>query len=590
MTPAIERLGKGEIIEISAKSAALEWGRRRPEYSLFWWPGRRLLGGVRAVLAALAVPDPRAAIDSIDGVGVEKLRKFTAGRLVVDPFSGGGTIPLEASRMGYEAVGLDSNPYAVSVSRASRSLLNGECRTKSACLVEAARRVWRSLYNLWCGEGFCIIHVLLARCPPCTAPAWVSRLRNGINLLLDGRTLRPASGINVSPKEPMVSLPEGLPEEAPGYVAYAAEVLTAGGRRWVYLGDDGLGARVASHLRSTLPRAVELVSGLPGVPVPPGKETSKLLAAGIQDFKHIYTPRQLATISDFVNNASSIGCRLEASCIAGSSSRASSLLAIYYQPARRVNPAFIVKTYWVPANPVELNPLASTCMPGPPSTRCKPLGRGGLWSLVKRYSRGCSSVGGRLEFRVWDSSRGLPPGMTPYAVVTDPPYPGMQSYGQLSLVYSLPHRLAGLPVPSRWVEVDSMSRGYVDAITRSLRLAGMRLEKDGYMAILLSSGTERGAGILAKVIHGILYSGLKLAIILPLAGESPGRLGRSFNKLVYVVVFKRGAPTTPNPLRPLEWAADVGEAAGYRPDEVRVSSKVAEALASELEDLLKAGG
>ncbi|WP_165488042.1 hypothetical protein [Aeropyrum pernix] len=587
LIPAIERLGRSEVVEISARSSDLEWGRRRPEYSIFWWPGRRLVGAVRAVLAALSVPDPGVVVDAVDGRGFEKIRSYTSGKLIVDPFSGGGTIPLEASRMGYKAIGLDSNPYAVSVSKASSTLLDGRCRGKAVCLLKAAQGAWRKVSSLWCGDWFCIIHILLARCPPCEAPAWVSRWRDGSYLVLDEGGLKTVSGIRVSPTKPRVSLPEGLPEEAPGYVAYAAEVLTPRGRRWVYLGDGELGGMVAKYLRSTLPAARSLTEALSGFPVPPGKETSKLLASGISDFKYLYTPRQLATISAFLGEAAQADCSLEAACIAGSSSRAASLLAMYYQPARRVNLAFVLKTYWLPKNPVELNPLANTCMPETPRIHCKPVGRGGIWGLITRYIRGCGESGSSPEFRVWDSHRGLPEGIRPYAVVTDPPYPGMQSYGQLSLVYSLPHVLSGLPAPHSWNEIDSMSRSYVEDLSRSLSASGSRVESGGYMVLLLSSGTNRGATIIARLVYSLVNDSLNLVTILPFAGESPGRLGRSLNKVVYVVVFKRGTPYSRNPLEPLEWTAEVAEAAGYGPKEASVSREIASILASKLEDLLE---
>src|SRR5690349_17641981 len=49
----------------------------------------------------------------------ELLQRFTSiGDVVLDCFSGSGTIPLEATLLGRRALAFDSNPYAVTLTRA----------------------------------------------------------------------------------------------------------------------------------------------------------------------------------------------------------------------------------------------------------------------------------------------------------------------------------------------------------------------------------------------------------------------------------------------------------------------------------------
>ena len=109
--------------------------------TLHIWPARRPLAAARAALLALLLPDPG------DGEARRKLLMRMAGRIVetqsgicrwgreadseieifrteiratfggqaprvLDPFAGGGAIPLEAMRLGCEAVAVDINPVA----------------------------------------------------------------------------------------------------------------------------------------------------------------------------------------------------------------------------------------------------------------------------------------------------------------------------------------------------------------------------------------------------------------------------------------------------------------------------------------------
>ena len=127
--------------------------------TLHIWPARRPLAAARAALIATLLPDPGNAGERqkilermagrvvetverkrVNGRGVEKTREETAGGIlhwgrengpnldwfraeirkayggrapkVLDPFAGGGAIPLEAMRLGCEATAMDINPVA----------------------------------------------------------------------------------------------------------------------------------------------------------------------------------------------------------------------------------------------------------------------------------------------------------------------------------------------------------------------------------------------------------------------------------------------------------------------------------------------
>jgi len=101
--------------------------------TLHIWPARRPLAACRAAIIAALMPDPgdeqgRAElcnkIESITHWGTEngpaldyfrrEIRKAFGGRAprVLDPFAGGGAIPLEAMRLGCDVVANDYNPVA----------------------------------------------------------------------------------------------------------------------------------------------------------------------------------------------------------------------------------------------------------------------------------------------------------------------------------------------------------------------------------------------------------------------------------------------------------------------------------------------
>ena len=131
-----------EISEESVREKSINHGH--PSSLHVWW-ARRPLASTRATTFAALIDDPgphqpekrqeiRKLIEQItpweavkDGNGAaierarEMLRAQYGGRSpkVIDPFSGGGTIPLEALRLGCETYANDYNPVAVFVEKAT---------------------------------------------------------------------------------------------------------------------------------------------------------------------------------------------------------------------------------------------------------------------------------------------------------------------------------------------------------------------------------------------------------------------------------------------------------------------------------------
>lgn len=136
------------INEASAREKSIRHGH--PSTLHLWW-ARRPLASARAVLFASLVDDPSSNPDAFPGEkeqdqerkrlfkliedlvrwensnnqellarAHEEIRKSVGEKLpiVYDPFAGGGTIPLEAQRLGLEAHASDLNPVAVLINKA----------------------------------------------------------------------------------------------------------------------------------------------------------------------------------------------------------------------------------------------------------------------------------------------------------------------------------------------------------------------------------------------------------------------------------------------------------------------------------------
>ena len=132
--------------QVSLDSVHEKYVRHGHISTLHIWPARRPLAASRAALIATLLPDPgdsekrKAILERMAGRVVKRVKEETAGGIlhwgrengpdlqwfrdeirkayggrapkVLDPFAGGGAIPLEAMRLGCEVTAMDINPVA----------------------------------------------------------------------------------------------------------------------------------------------------------------------------------------------------------------------------------------------------------------------------------------------------------------------------------------------------------------------------------------------------------------------------------------------------------------------------------------------
>ena len=509
---------------------------------------------------------------------LSRIGKLARGKRLVDPFTGGGTILVEAVKLGFEAYGIDANPGAVEVARATLHTACGKCLEAVKCLEESLGAASRVTGILWrTPSGGMVIHAFLTRCPrePCRAPALLASRPGKWAIVLDPSSptwIREVSDTQAySPLHPQVQLPSGLPEAAPGYRVYAVELEEPGGRRLIALpGSSGREAWIWAV--ETLAQAKVLApQGCTRVPLL--REARKLAAAGIRCWEHLFTPRQLASLRAFVEEADARGCGWWARLVVANATRTCSLLAFYYQPYRRVNPGLVVKSYWLPPYPVELNPLAGS---GP-----RTLARGTLYSYVGLFREACSrswKCPGKYVVRRGDARNPESyPGDINF-IVTDPPYPGMMSYTDMSLPYLY---WLGHPFPSKPYN-PMRGRGLVELIEGFTRAAASRSRPEARMALIMSSspGEEH---TLAQSLAAPTRSGWGLTRLYWLPGEAPGRMGRSRRRGVYVALYRLGRGDG-DALEPLGWVREtaLGVEGVDRDAEARAASRLASLLSGLL--------
>ncbi|ADK68967.2 Adenine-specific DNA methylase containing a Zn- ribbon (plasmid) [Gordonia sp. KTR9] len=190
MSRGVDLVQKRKLIEValpleainreSAREKSIKHGH--PSTLHMWW-ARRPHTAARAVIFAQLVDDPSARPDEFPteesqrlererlhrlierlaswdnssdrrlfAEALDEIRRSSGGELpsILDPFAGGGTIPLEAQRLGLDATGSDLNPVAVLINRALLELPAAArgCPPLFPGAIDAEIRSWRGLEGL----------------------------------------------------------------------------------------------------------------------------------------------------------------------------------------------------------------------------------------------------------------------------------------------------------------------------------------------------------------------------------------------------------------------------------------------------------
>ena len=505
-----------------------------------WW-ARRPLAACRAVIFASLVDDPeqegvpQELLDAIDALPaplqgaadaggsirraklfylLERLVKWenttnetlleTARDIIraatggnppplLDPFCGGGSIPLEAQRLGLEAYASDLNPVAVLITKALIEIppkFAGHPPVNPEAKRQIGKSAWKGVaglaadvryYGKWARDeawkriehlypkgpnGETIIAWLWARTVKCPNPACGVQMPLVRSFLLSTKKGKEAwvePHVDKQAKTVRFEVRTGTPRNLErvkqgtkrGRGAKFFCLVCEQAAEDQHIKDEGMAGRIAAQLLAVVAEGrrsrrylspyavetpeVEAQAELAGLEAEIAEDPRAIWCKlyGLTKFADLFTPRQLValtTFSDLVGEA-----RTQVLEHSNDDEEYANAVALYlaFSLSRLVdfNSAL---TRWVPSNEKVMNTFARQGLPMVwDFSEAHPLGESvGSWATCLHYVASClevAAVNGQRSGRVLqlDSSSALPPGSASL-VATDPPYYDNIGYADIS--------------------------------------------------------------------------------------------------------------------------------------------------------------
>ncbi|MEM1753348.1 MAG: hypothetical protein QXS69_02385 [Candidatus Aenigmatarchaeota archaeon] len=526
-------------------SKRLEWARRLPIYEIHKWWARRLSGIVRLFL--LFTYMDYGTLNKIDDYSsfVEKLYfnpPKVQNKRLLDPFCGGGTIIIEASNLGYKAHGIEINKLAYLILKILKILPSLDLKYMKRKIIE----VFDTVSNIWvtrCSKGHraIIIHTFLA---------WKDETGNiqiRINKIKEGKEkiyyCEKCNTLFTSDLELENCKQCGnifnKPYRKIKYSSlwpFAIEYFCpcCNERSFKLMDTFDYKSFQLQVLNNRL------------FPIPRLNETMRLIKAGFTDFGELLTPRQLFTFNKFLDSFQEEPYKSIAKLLVSDSLRCCSLLAYYSNRYTKVIPSFVIKSYWLPAQPVELNPLSFYLK----HEQIFPLGRGNIISGLRKLERAQKFIQIerlKMDFKVYcgPAQEIIEKLKGKYDIVfTDPPYGNYQFYSDLSLLsLSVLRELDSQYVQSLLEkEITLRSSSDLDRYKNSfMRVFSALLRRLSNEGMILLTFHHHNLDLIFTILSIFKELGLNLYAIYPVMGESSGNLVKRkiYLDLLFVFGFKR---------------------------------------------------
>jgi putative DNA methylase len=539
-----------------------------PVYAAHKWWARRPRAVIRALILAAHLPSstPTDAFWSLFADDSAILE----GRHVGDPFSGGGTTLVEASRLGATATGTDVDPLAVRIARDELAATSDKAVSEAAdALLGHLRDHLGALYPT-STEGRTPLHYFRLRRVACPACAEESLLYRSPLLARDlgraGAVVRDGKQIAVCPACRQIHHPRA---KARSFVCCR--------RRWdlnegtfsrsgfvcpscssrhtlsqigaAHLPDELIAVEDTvdqgrRHLRAptaedlaALETAAELRAAASGaIPTDSLEDVDggRPASYGFATIADLFGDRQalmLATSLAWLSNAGldhGVEARLELAI--SNSISANNRLCGYATDYGRLAPAFTgVRSYSLPVLSVELNPLHPTAGRGTIAATLRRLERSAA-STVRRYVR----QGARMSQREMTARRAVGHQVVcrsadrPFpsalgrcsAIITDPPYYDFIAYSDLSLLHrawfqaGANEALGGAPI---YPVGDDGHATFTRRLGRALRNAAASLQPGGVMAFTYHSPHEAAWLALGSAVA---KAGLAVTAVFPVWADA----------------------------------------------------------------------
>jgi len=547
----IERIPQ-ELLDATNEFAKnLEWSRRLPIYEIHKWWARRYSGIVRLFLVY-------SYLDHNKLNGVKDFNKFVSklywdppkinGKTLLDPFCGGGTIILEASKLGFDAYGIEINKLAYLILTSYKELNKLNIHKLKEEIVDFAEKINKELWRTKCKKGHdaIIIHTFLA---------WKDKkgnlqIRNSKIKDLDKyksvyycekceRVFEEKSDINYCPfcDNDLYKQHDGQKEYYelhPYALEYYCPICSMREIKKVDKQD------VENFFNHNFKVKFQTVTKIPTL-----NETNRLIKNGIKYFDELLTSRQKITFYEFLKRFKGTPYEKISKLMVSDSLRSCSLLAYYSPKYKKVIPGFVIKSYWLPIQPVELNPVSFIN-----KDLLKPLGRGNLISSYRKLSKAFHDNKYTNNYIIYfgaaqDVLKKLKRKFD--IVFTDPPYADYQYYSDLSLfnlsiLGELDKEYIDYLLNKEIVlRKRNESKSYISRLLEVFALIEKRLASNGKLIITFH---HSDMNIIREFVTIFKQLKLNLDAVYPVFGESSGKLSKRKLYLDLLFVFSKNKRET----------------------------------------------
>lgn len=522
-------------------SKELEWCRRLPIYEVHKWWARRYSGIIRLFLA-FAVLDKKV-LEKVDDFHVFVKNLYfhppkVRDKKLLDPFCGGGTIIIEGAKLGYDAYGIEINKLAYLMLRTLKALPKLDFNFIKNKIIQISM----DLKNIWStkcikGHDAWIIHTFLA---------WKDengQLQIKFNKLKDGKIkfyfCEKCWKIYTDSKEIKIcKICKNKFNKKHAQIKYVSIEPYAIEYFCPFCNQRGFKILSLEDLQKFY-----LKTRWNSFEIPELNETKRLLKNGFKYFDQLLSPRQQLTFQKFLNSFKIEPYKTIAKLLISDSLRSCSLLAYYSAKYRKVIPGFVIKSYWLPPQPVELNPLSFIFSK---TGELLPIGRGNIISAFRKLIRAKKFIEHQkipLKYNIYHGpAQDVLPNLkeTFDIVFTDPPYGNYQFYSDLSLFSLSIIREINNSSLNELLEKEVVLRSKKD-LTKYKRnlylvfsLVKNKLSKDGKIIITYHHSDKK---LLLEILDIFKNLSLNLQAIYPVIGESSGKLAKRRLYLDLIFIF-----------------------------------------------------
>ena len=529
----------------------VEFGRRLLPYDLFRWWGRRPALLLDAIFLDAAGIDDHLVKSVAEARLKYRPSDVLNGTVICDPMCGGGTSAFEALFLGASKVICSDINFASSIVIKATAKVVEDCSYVVTSLLSMIREVFKELYDIWCINDYCYLHTFLTRnCNDeyCYALKWVTTIRTRdrpLKIIINERgELEIGSNVTI---HDVIKLPKSkLVEVGKGVYAYAVEMYDLRDPDSRVLASLVVDEFIRSNLHESMEKAVNELSQKCSL-IPLGKETRRLIRDGFTCWEHLFTPRQLLTFKKIIEYIYERNKDLieVVSALLATAMGSSSILALYYQPLARVSVGLVVKSFWVPQYPVELNPLAGSI------EKVKNVGRGTIFTYIRKIMRACKllnelgykGVSDKIEVAVKDALE------SDYThcniVILDPPYPGKVAYDELTQLYLIPYRLLDVSTPQNAVG-KSVDIYNLNSYTGTLIKLIFRIVDQAPHAkiYLLISNDDKGREVYSRLSETLKVKNINMMLMASALAEATHGLGKGKTREIMILKIQRAVKET----------------------------------------------